>query len=83
MGDAPAKTAAERRAERRRAMPFGKAKSFAEHEAQGLAYWSEVDPAVKLDAIVELIEAVWYLQGGDGPPPGLDRSTHGARKLRS
>ena len=75
-------TLAERRA-RRAAMVFGKAETFEEHEAQGIAFWATVSKADRFQAIVELVNASWYLQGRDGPPPRLDRTAHGARRLGS
>ncbi|OJY16763.1 MAG: hypothetical protein BGO98_11235 [Myxococcales bacterium 68-20] len=72
----------QRRRQREGALVFGKARSFDEHARQGELFWRDVDPGLKLEAIVELIRDSWYLQGRDGPPPRLDRSAHGVRKLR-
>ncbi len=58
----------ERRA-RRAAMVFGKAETFAEHEAQGVEFWANVSKADRFQAIVELVNASWYLHRHDGPPP--------------
>lgn len=72
----------ERRRKRQRKLVFGKARTFEEHSDQGDAFWRNAAPELKLQAIIELIRDSWYLQGNDGPPPGLDRSAHGVRKLR-
>jgi hypothetical protein len=71
-----------RRARRARELVFGKARSFEEHTAQGIQYWQAVPLAKKFEAIVELVRDSWYLEGKDGSPPRLDRSTHGVRKIR-
>ena len=73
----------EERQARRAAMTYGKAETFAEHEAQGVEFWANVSKADRFQAIVELVNASWYLQGRDGPPPRLDRTAHGARRLGS
>lgn len=64
-------------------MVFGKADTFAKHEEQGVMFWHHVSKAERFQAIVELVNASWYLQGHDGPPPRLDRATHGTRRLGS
>jgi hypothetical protein len=75
--------ASSRRERRARGMIFGKARTFAEHEEQGVAFWKHAAAADKFEAIVQLVRDSWYLGGNDGPPPRLDRSAHGVRKLGS
>jgi hypothetical protein len=71
-----------RRARRADHMVFGKARNFAEHAEQGIAFWKEVPIGNKFDVMVELVRDSWHLGGNDGLPPRLDRSAHGVRKLR-
>lgn len=75
--------AAAKRVHRSKNMVYGKASSLAEHDEQGIVYWKQAPPASKFQAIVELVEAGWYLSGADAPGPGLNRSTHGIAKLGS
>lgn len=72
----------DRKARRSRELVFGKAKSFEAHEAHGVEYWRNAPLDAKFEAIVQLVRDSWYLKGHDGPPPRLDRSSHGVRKLR-
>ena len=62
-------------------MVFAKASSFAEHEEHGIEYWQRATAASKFQAIVELVEAGWYLSGADESRTGFDRSAHGVAKL--
>jgi len=64
-------------------MVFAKATTFAEHEEQSVAYWRAVDPSLKFQAIVELVQDSCYLSGGDGPGSGPARLAHGVEKLGS
>jgi hypothetical protein len=75
--------AAGRRAYRAKHMVFAKASSLTEHEEHGVAFWQRATAASKFQAIVELVEAGWYLSGADAARSGLDRSTHGVAKLGS
>ena len=75
-------SAEERREARRSSLVFGKASSFAEFEAQDLAYWSRVSLGEKFQATVELVRDSWYLEGHAEPLPRLDRLVYGTRKLR-
>lgn len=74
--------AAERRAARMTSMVYGKASTFEELEAADLDYWCERSLGEKFQATCELVRDSWYLQGGHGPVPRLDRLAFGVRKLR-
>jgi hypothetical protein len=71
--------------ENRRAKRLASMKSMTgsvdEMEDADLAWWAQVPLADKFQATVELVRDSWYLSGHDGPPPRLDRSVGGVRKL--
>jgi hypothetical protein len=75
-------SAEERREARRKSMVWGKASSFEELEAKDLEFWSERSLEEKFEATMQLVVDSWYVQGNRGPPPRLDRSVYGIRKLR-
>lgn len=61
-------------------MVFGKATSFEEHE---LEYWRHVDPSLKFQAIVELVQDSCCTSGENGPDYAPVRFAHGTRKIGS
>jgi hypothetical protein len=77
----PRDAAALRKAIRQRTLTGGRVKSFEAFENIDEAQWAEASIAERFQAVIELVRDSWYLAGNDGPPPRLDRSVGGVRKL--
>ncbi|MBI4704958.1 MAG: hypothetical protein HY744_27955 [Deltaproteobacteria bacterium] len=72
-----------RRAAARRASWFGAAaRSFDEHERQGMAFWDDAPDAAKLEATWRLLVDAWAMKGRHGPAPGFQGSVLGVGRFR-
>ncbi len=74
----------EARAERRRATWNWErrvAKTFEEHEHDGLDFWANAPSSAKFDAMWELIVEAWMLGGQLGPAPRFQGSVVAVRRF--
>lgn len=46
------------------------------------AFWRDVDPSIRLDAVWSMAQEAWRLKRGDEPAPRLFGSAVGIRKRR-
>jgi len=57
------------------------AKTFAEHEQDGLDFWADAPSSAKLDAMWDLIVEAWLLGGKRGPAPRFQGSVVAIRRF--